>query len=303
MENQIPKQYLPLLTGIDSLSKTNVNCMIVESNSGLAKSYWIDQILKDMKINYILFKGYISEARFYKFIQDNADKVIVMRDCGSMLNSKFFLDFLKSATDIIESRTISRMTYAEHEGVEETIEFKGKVIWEINELPKRNKEDIDAIIRRSLHIKLNLSINEIIDIMKLICKTDWEIEVTSYLISRVNEISIRGFNFRTQNICFMLYQNCIKENRDWKKEIDMFLDIQVSIMRKMLYRFAGEMQVKRIDFVKYLMIDNGFEYRTAQRKIAEHIEIGEIFTNGLEQNMLISTKPFETPQVTQVSII
>jgi hypothetical protein len=264
----LPKPFIPIVRAVEILNSSEINCLILKSRTGLGKSYWVDYALKDSKANYVIFKGYVSEARFYKFIQDNSDKIIVMRDCGSMLKSKTFLDFLKSATDMVKSRKISRLTYAEHEDLEDETNFTGKVIWELNDLPDINSEDLAAVISRSIYIELNLSVDDISIVMRDIAVTDFEKEVTSYLITFATMLGV-DFNLRTQNMCFKIAEIAVRDKINWMKEIDMFLVRQIPESRKLLYTCAGNNSIKRLDFVRFLMREMKWSYATAQRRIRE----------------------------------
>jgi len=287
---EVPKPYWPLVRGIETLPNSEINAVISKSKKGLGKSFWTDYALNKINAEYVIFKGTISESRFFKFVQDNSNKIIVMRDCGSMLRRLTFLDFLKSATDPIPVREISRLNYARHEGVEDTFNFTGKLIWEINAIPKKNKEDLAAVIDRSLFINLNLCPDEIKKIMLTICKSELETEVTNYLISKLNKIGLNNFNFRNQYKSFQIVKCAMDDKLNWKSQLDLFLDAQVSEARRLLYRFAGLKQVKRMAFVKYL-ISQGWSYATAQRRIMEFLLLEEIYSNGKLKQSLISLNP------------
>ena len=286
--SKINKTYHSLIKGIELLKNSKINTLIVLGKNGLGKSHYVDYAVKEFEIDYVLFKGTISESRFFKFIQDNHDKTIIMRDCGSMLRRLTFLDFLKSATDLIPERKISRINYAKHEGVDETITFTGKIIWEINDIPKKNIEDLRAVIDRGILVELNPSQKEIKEIMWSVCKNDLEKEVTKYLISKVKEIGLEYFNIRTQIKCFEIVESAMKNKLDWKTDLDLFIKTKYSKIKKALYRFTGDLPCKRMDFVKYLMQNWEIGYVTAQTRIKESLIIEEIYSNGLQKQSLIS---------------
>jgi hypothetical protein len=277
--NNINHYYSIITKGVELINNSNINGLIIKSKQGIGKSYWIDKTLEELKLNYIVFKGTISEARFFKFIQDNSDKIIVMRDCGSMLRKITFLDFLKSATDTIPIRIISRLTYAEHEDVPETISFSGKLIFELNDMPKRNLEDLKAVISRSLYIELNFSKDDLINIMRLISVTEEEKLATSYLVSKLDLISNESFNLRTREMCINILKDSLIKKLDWKKEIDQFLNTQISELKKLLYRFTGNNPCNRLDFVKFLMKEKELSYSTSERRIKEGLILGDIYTD------------------------
>ena len=285
----VPELYKPITKGIELLENSDINSIVIKSKCGLGKSFWTDYAVKDNK-NCIVFKGTISEARFFKFIQDNSNKLIIMRDCGSMLRRLSFLDFLKSATDLTKVRKISRINYSNHEGVEETINFEGKIVWEINDIPKKNLEDLSAVIDRSIFIELNPSIQEIKNIMYDICKNRLEKKITKYILLKSNQLDL---NFRLQNKCFQIAKSAIKSKKDWKKEVDMFISTQYNEARQILYRIAGNGTIRRIEFVKFLMREKGISYTTAQRRITEYLILGEIFSDSKLKQSMISINPIK----------
>jgi len=287
---EIEKYYSKVVDGINLLSKEdNFNSLIILSKPGMGKSFWVDKALANCGKPFVIFKGAVSEAKFFEFINENKSKIIVMRDCGNLLRKLTFIDFLKSATDLTKVRKISRLNYASHEDLPETIEFTGKILWEINDLPKKNKDDFDAIVDRSLYVELNFNLEDIKDIMYQIAQTVEEKEVTDYLVSIRDKIGA-GLNIRVQKKCLDIYGACKLESKDWKDYINKFMFNELSDSKKLFYRFAGLKPVKRMDFVKYLMKEKGWSYATAERRIRIWLILEELYTNKQKQG-LISLDP------------
>ena len=107
-----------------------------------------------------------------------------------------------------------------------------------------------------------------------------------YLIEKADILGSH-FNLRTQNKAFSIYQASIKQGRNWKADLDLFFENQLSEPRKLLYMFAGNEPVKRMDFVRFLMREKGWSYATVQRKINDWIILGEIKTNGLKKQAIL----------------
>jgi hypothetical protein len=295
---EIEKYYNKITDGIKLLSNSdNFNSMIVKSKTSMGKSYWIDKALSECGKPYIVFTGEFSEAKFFSFVNDNKDKIIVIRDSSSLLRKLSFIDFLKSATELTKVRKISRMNYSTHEGVPETIEFEGKIIFEINNLPTNHKDDFDAIIERSIFIELNFGKDDIIDILCQISQNPEEKEVTDYIISIRDKIGSE-LNLRMQKKGFDIYDVCKKDKLNWKDFINRFMFSELPESKKLLYRFAGNNQTRRIEFVKYLMRIKNYSYCTAERRIKNWLYLEEIYSNKLKQGQL-SLNPFESP-VTKV---
>jgi len=286
----VEKYYSTIVEGIKLLANSdNFNCMIAKSKCGYGKSFWIDRALESCGKEYIIFTGEFSEAKFFSFVNDNKDKIIVIRDSASLLRKLSFIDFLKSATELTKVRKISRMNYSTHEGVPETIEFEGKIIFEINSLPKNHQDDFNAIIDRSLFIELNFSVEDIKDIMYQICQTPEEKEVTDHIILIKDKIGF-DINFRLQKKCIGIYNACKKEEGDWKDYINKLMLSELPESKKLLYRFTGNKPIRRIEFVKYLMKDKGYSYCTAERRIKNWLYLEEIYSNKLKQGLLSLNK-------------
>jgi len=293
---EIDKYYNGILNGVQLLAKEDsFNSLVVKSKCGLGKSYYVDKALETCGKEFVIFKGAISEAKFFEFINENKDKIIVMRDCGNLLRKLTFIDFLKSATDLTPIRKISRSNYSTHEGVPELIEFTGKIIWELNELPTKNKEDFEAVIDRSIYVELNFSKDDIKDILYQICQNPEEKELTDYIIELGNKIGF-DLNFRIQKKYIGIYNFCKVEEHDWKEYINNLMFSELPESKKLLYRFAGNNQTRRIEFVKYLMRIKDYSYCTAERRIKNWLYLEEIYSNKLKQGQL-SLNPFEVPKI------
>jgi hypothetical protein len=284
--------YKPVIRATELLNSGNFTSLFLVGKAGTGKSTIVNQALERIKANYLIFKGDISEARCYEFLQDNSAKIIVLRDVGRLLRRIGFIEMLKAATDPGEKRIVSRLTYANHEGVEDSFEFTGKIIMELNDIGNRYKEDLEALFSRGILIELNLSFEDIISLMKLICNTEEEILVTEYLVSKANLLGINSFNLRTQNLCFRVYNQAIKDKLDWRDEIGLFLNNSLSEGRKYLYRFTGTNPCLRLDFVKYLIKETKWSYCTCERRINEYKLLGEIYSNNLRKREILSINKF-----------
>lgn len=280
--------YYPLIRGIEIFNKSEINAITILGRAAVGKSYMTDYALKELGIEHLVFKGTMSEAKFFEFLQINSDKTIVLRDCGHMIRRIGFLDFIKSATDLCDKRIISRNTYAQHMGVDSEFEFTGKIIFELNELPKRYEEDLKAWLSRGILTEINPSFEDVKNIMHSICQNDSEKETTDFLISKYNVIGLNNMNLRTFKKCLMIREAAERDKLEWQKQIELFLNMEISESRKLLYRFAGLNTCVRMDFVKYLMQTKGWSLSTTQRRINEWIYLGDIYTDGKMKQTLLS---------------
>jgi len=281
--------YKPITRGVDFLNKGDFNGLFILSKAGLGKSFQVDKRLDEIKADYRIFKGEISEAKFWEFIQENNGKILVFRDTARLLRRLSFIDTLKSMTENIEHRVISRSNCAQkEEGIKDEFEFKGKVLFEINDITKKYQEDLEALFTRGLFVELNLSREDIESLMFEICKDNEEYMVTDYLIDKFIGYNL---NLRLQNMCFKIYEASKEDKLNWQEQIDLYLNSQIVESKKLLYRFAGYNQVRRIDFVKYLIAQKGFSFSTAERRIREYLILDEIFSDGKKKQAMISLLP------------
>ena len=283
--------YLKLHRTVELLHNGDFNSAWVVGKPGTGKSFQVDAKLDELKANYTVFKGDITEAKFFQFLQDNNGKIIVIRDSGKFLRQISFIDILKQATELKEPRTISRLNYAKHENVEPTFDFKGRLLIELNAIGKKYKEDLEALFSRGLLHELVLSREEIEKIMWSICKTKEEALVTKYLLTKAPQIGKSALNLRVQYMCFRLFTAAKRDKLPWQKEVDIFLETQMSESRKLLYRFCGFKQVRRMEYVKYLTISQGWSISTAQRRIKDWLLLEELFTDGKGKREMLCLNP------------
>lgn len=284
------EKYEKLVLGINVLLNSDINCLIVQGSTGIGKSEIVDRTLKNE--NHVLLTGYITEARFFKFLQDNNDKkVIVIRDLGHLLNSKSFMDFMKTATEIKPVRKVSRLIMRKSEQSKDTLEFKSKLIWELNSLPKWT-EDFEAVKSRSLFVELCFSREEVSELMRGIAKTQLEKEITEYLVERKDILGIT-FNLRTQKQCFEIAKSSKNtEFKEIKHLVELFLERQYNILQKALYELCGKKSLSRKIFVRYLMSKFIWSKATCERKINDSIELEEIYKDKRWNSNLSLISPF-----------
>jgi len=292
-EGNAVNPYEPLDRAVELLVRGDFNSLWILGKAGLGKSYRTDMKLKELNADYVVFRGDISDAYLYEFLYNNNGRIIVFRDVAKLLRRLNCIDTFKALTETTGKRIISRKTYAEHEGVPDEFEFTGKIIFEINDIMKRYREDLKALFSRGLFVELVFSKEDIKKIMYQICQSKEQKRITDYIVKKADALG-DNFNLRTQSMCFKLYEAAKRDNRDWKKEIDLFLSTQISEPKKLLYQAAGEKPIKRMEFVRYLMLNKGWSYATAERKIRDWLVIGEIYSNGLKKQSLLSLKPFDS---------
>ena len=284
-EQKIGDYYKRLIRSIEMLVNGDFTSVWVMSSGGIGKSYQIDNALDRLKADYTVFSGDISDAYLYQFVYDNRNKIIVIRDVAKLLRRLACIDMFKGMTEPRGKRVIQNLKFKDTE-TPNSFEFTGSVIFEMNAVMGRYRDDLEALFSRGDYVELNFSREEIAEIMRLICQNDWQREVTDYLIGN----SLVKLNLRLQDKCFRVYKASVRDGLDWKSQIDLFIKEDMTEPRKLLYRCTGTKPIRRMEFVKYLVLNKGWSMRTSQRKIEEFIELGEIYSDGKQKQAILSLK-------------
>ena len=284
-ERQIGDYYKRLIRSIEMLVKGDFSSIWLIGEAGTGKSHQIDATLKQLKADYIVFSGDISDAYLFQFLYDNRDKIIIWRDVAKLLRRLNCIDTFKTLCDMDKPRVIQNLKFKETE-TPNSFEFTGKVIFEMNAVMGRYRDDLEALFSRGDYVELNFSRDEIAQIMFLICQNDWQREVTEYLVGN----SLVKLNLRLQDKCFRVYKASLRDKLDWKSQVDLFIKEDMTEPRKLLYRCAGAKPIKRMEFVKYLVLNKGWSLSTAHRKIDAWLELGEIYSDGKQKQAILSLK-------------
>lgn len=280
---QIEHYYRPIKMGIEKIKNGFENLVLCKSRAGLGKTYWIKNYLIEMG----LYKNVdvavdCSEAYFIEMLWNNRNGGIVwVKDIVRLLKNQVCLDNLKSATeDNAEDRVITNYNYSrQKKHIDKKFIFNGSFIFDYNELyDLRFKADFEALRSRGTFVELVFSKEQIDDIMKKICKNDWQKEVTKFLIKHYTFVGTNNYNLRTQHNAFQTYLNSTKMKRDWSKDLFYELKYNMSPIKAMLYAKMGKNIVTTTELKRWLVRSGRINsLRTADRRILEYIEIGELF--------------------------
>lgn len=156
-----------------------VRGMIVSGPPGVGKSYGVEHVLEehnmfdrlgDRPLKYEVVKGAMTPIGLYCLLYKNADagRVLVLDDCDGILFDELALNLLKGALDSGNKRKINWNADSHklrNEGVPDTFEFKGSVIF-ITNLKFDNmiqggrlgkiKDHLEAILSRCHYLDLTL---------------------------------------------------------------------------------------------------------------------------------------------------
>lgn len=278
---EIDEIYYPLDRRIQLVGKGDYNFLAIKSLPGLGKSFRVNKVLTEDKIEFVVIQGKVTEGKLYRVLHEHNGKVIVFRDTRKILESISSLDILKSATETTGGRIIWNATYGKQQtDLPEQFEFNGKIIFEVNGSPKtNNQEDLEALYSRGSYTEFIMSMQEVVKVMWQICKTDDDRIVTQYLIDNKLKIGRTNFNLRTQNEAFRLFLASKRDGKDWKAEIDLLIREIWSEGQKLLYQVCGEGMALRSEFEIFVARVKHVGLRRAQMIVCDWLTMGDLFAD------------------------
>lgn len=200
-----------------------VRGMVVTGPPGVGKSFGVEAVLEKNslfdklagnRLRFDVIKGASSAIGLYKVLYKNADanNVLVLDDCDTVLYDETSLNLLKAALDSSKKRKISWNTDSallRREGIPDTFEFRGSVIFITNlkfdKVRGKIKDHLDAIMSRCHYLDLTMdTTREKVLRCKQIVKdgmlnsydftVDEEVDLMDFMISnkdKMREISLR----------------------------------------------------------------------------------------------------------------
>jgi hypothetical protein len=182
-----------VITGEGGLGKTYTVTKTLEANgykdiSDLAE-FQVGSILNTRKC-FTTVKGYSTAKGLYRTLFENNKSIIVFDDCDAVLKDPIALNLLKGALDSYGKRIISWNADMKDDDLPRSFEFTGRVIF----ISNMDQEKIDQAIRsRSMMIDLSMSLDQKIDRMEFIAKSDeflpeYDAKIKSDSLSLIREI-------------------------------------------------------------------------------------------------------------------
>jgi hypothetical protein len=177
-DNQIIERIRERFEILDDMTQASVDGivrgMVVTGPPGVGKSFGVEAVLEKNSLfdklagNRLRFgveKGAASAVGLYKLLYNYADanNVLVLDDCDTVLYDETSLNLLKAALDSSKKRRISWNTDSallRREGIPDSFEFKGSVIFITNlkfdKVRGKLKDHLDAIMSRCHYLDLTL---------------------------------------------------------------------------------------------------------------------------------------------------
>ena len=182
-----------VITGEGGLGKTYTVTKTLEANgykdiSDLA-DFQVGSIINTRRC-FTMVKGYSTAKGLYRTLFENNKSIIVFDDCDAVLKDPVALNLLKGALDSYGKRIISWNADMKDDDLPRSFEFTGRVIF----ISNMDQDKIDQAIRsRSMMIDLSMSLDQKIDRMEFIAKSDeflpeYDAKIKSDSLSLIREI-------------------------------------------------------------------------------------------------------------------
>jgi hypothetical protein len=182
-----------VITGEGGLGKTYTVTKTLEANgykdiSDLGE-FQVGSIINTRKC-FTTVKGYSTAKGLYRTLFENNKSIIVFDDCDAVLKDPVALNLLKGALDSYGKRIISWNADMRDDDLPRSFEFTGRVIF----ISNMDQEKIDQAIRsRSMMIDLSMSLDQKIDRMEYIAKSDeflpeYDAKIKTDALSLIREI-------------------------------------------------------------------------------------------------------------------
>jgi hypothetical protein len=161
-----------VITGEGGLGKTYTVTKTLEANgykdiSDLA-DFQVGSIINTRKC-FTMIKGFSTAKGLYRTLFENNKSIVVFDDCDAVLKDPVALNLLKGALDSYGKRIISWNADMKDDDLPRSFEFTGRVIF----ISNMDQDRIDQAIRsRSMMIDLSMTLDQKIDRMEFIAKSD-----------------------------------------------------------------------------------------------------------------------------------
>ena len=265
--------------------------VFIKGRGGIGKSRRIRHILTKTEEVFIEVTGEVTEAYLYRLFYENNGKTIWFKDVTKLLRGLSSLNLLKSACETEKQRLLTKSSYSkQQDDIPNMFNWKGKIIFDYNEVgPLMMREDFEALKTRGDFIELAFCNSDMQIIMRQIAKSNWEKEVTEFLIENFDGV----LNLRVQWKAFNTYRYAKQQGFDWKQEVTNEIGYKLSEIGSMIYTLIGNKAVK-INDLRRLLLRNGkvTSIRTATNRVRDWLAMEELYKWSIEtKNFYVSIRP------------
>lgn len=186
----------------------HIHGLFITGRAGLGKSYTTVKTLSRAKKDFKIILGNISPLELYHTLYNYRDGILCFDDTQSLLANKPAISLILSAMwNPTNHRVVSWLTTSKKLKAPEQFEFKGKIIFICNEIPKL----IEATVSRCMTYELKFRYHDILKIMLEIAKQkhniltkDERIMIWKWLRDNTDEVT-ENFDLRLQKKVETLY--------------------------------------------------------------------------------------------------
>ena len=282
---KIDEIFYPLRRKIELAVKGDITILVIEGSSGHGKTTAVNYTFKSLNKEFAVITGKVTDAKLYELLYtyNEQKKAIVFRDVSRILSSLNSLDMLKAFSDKNSGRAVNCHSFGvSMRDLPDSFIAGVPLIFETNKIKETTalREHLEALDSRGEFFYWALSHKDLLFVMKSNAIEMWHKECTDYLISKRTNISKRLLNLRTQSKAFVIYQAAVRDGKEWKSEIDLYLKDNMTEGEKLLHEFAGQDSAKKSDFCKFVARRTGLTLRRAQQKVKDWIELSDFVKEG-----------------------
>ena len=281
------------------------SCSLI-SEGGLGKSWMVREELERLGEQFLFIGGHLSTSKLYETLYQNNGKVIVFDDCSSVIKSEESLEILKNALQSNGKRELWYKSKGAGVNAPECFEFVGRIILCFNKV-SMSDPNVLAVFSRAVPVFIKFSRDEIVKAMYVICdKCDSNVSnslscsekrlVTDWIVECTDRTQV--LSFRSQFNAFKVYEGFkMGVVSDWKSQVkSLFGKKRESWIREMVRDLSVNGKVERDFLLREICIVKDMCSRTAQRRLREFLELGELFANK-KKGGWISLEPFSVSKL------
>ena len=262
--------------------------------AGMGKTHLVRNTLDEMNVEYEVYGGHITLAAIYEYLYEFSDRTIFFDDVSQVINKTEIMEMLKQALD--PSGHTRVLHYRSNGGslaanTPTSFEFTARMIFTFNTAEK-NSPNVKAVFSRAPPVELKYTRKEIIDAMFEIAKgnggglMEHEKMIVSKEIEDYTDVTM-DVSLRDQQQAFKIYFFHKKmegvSNTTWKGQVHaLFGKKKRHWITDFMMNDIGVETMDRLELTKQCALHKDMSLRTAQRRLAEAIEMGELFANKLK---------------------
>ncbi len=261
--------------------KGESNATILTGEGGIGKTYLTLQTIKESGAEFIYRNGYTTPLSFYKTLYDNNGKLIVMDDVEGLFTDPKGIALLKGALwDTAGKRLLNYVSTSDKlDNLPPIFEFTGKMVILANTIPHKNYANVNAMISRAIHYRVEFShaqkmaiIKEVLD-KKTALSQEQKAKAWN-LIQAHTSIATKNFNIRTlEKLCYFIKYDESKAESLFKATIEEDGE------ERLVYELMQNNNLSVIEQVARFIEETGKSrrtYFTMKKKLLERIKSAKV---------------------------